>query len=66
MRSYALDQIRDRGFSADSFGTKRKMRELVAAALTRTEDWLELSHPGWGERSTIRDVRRRLEQELFP
>jgi hypothetical protein len=64
VRKFAVDQIRTRGFSADSFGL-RANRELVAEALTRTEDWLELSHPQWPELEAIRVVRRALELELF-
>ena len=66
-RSYALDRIRDRGFSGSSCGDRfalRSTRDLVAGALTATEDWLELTHPRWPERQSIRDVRRRLEMEV--
>ncbi len=42
-------------------GSKRHCR-LVAEALTRTEDWLELEYPaGSTRRSKIRAVRRTLE-----
>jgi hypothetical protein len=52
----------------------RGAREAMADALTRTEDWLEyqgIDHPRRAhrydaERVAIRDVRRRLEWELWP
>jgi hypothetical protein len=71
--------VKASGFDADSFATKRRARELVADGLTRLEDRLELEAidaGGYGrglrraeltrQRETIRGVRRRLEQELWP
>lgn len=78
VRSYAMGRFRDRGFSADSFGeglcvaamktlsTTRGAREAMADTLTATEGWLEIEHPAYPERLAIRDVRRRLEWELWP
>lgn len=66
MRSYAMDQIRDSHFDADSFAHKTKTRQGVAGVLSRTEDWIEGQHPRWPERESIKSVRRRIEQELWP
>ena len=67
-RSYALSAFRGSGFDADSFGHKTKAREALADALTRAEDWLELTYPRsprrQAERTAIRELRRRLEGEL--
>lgn len=64
-RSCALSRFREACFSADSFGT-RQPREKMADILSRTEDWLEATHPGRrAEREAIKQVRRRLEWELF-
>jgi hypothetical protein len=73
-RSCAIGRYRDAGFAADSFGHRRNAREAMADALTRTEDWLEYrevdlprrAHLYRAERDAIRDVRRRLEWELYP
>ena len=71
-RSYAFRRVRDAGFSAVSFGLKtnarwRRAREATADALTRTEDWLELTHPRRAaDRAALQAVRRRLEWELWP
>lgn len=43
-RSYALSRFRDSGFDADSFGHRRAAREAMASALTRAEDWLEITY----------------------
>jgi hypothetical protein len=77
-RSYALSRVRDAGFTADEFSSGdasrgaararwRGAREAMADALTRTEDWLEMEHPRRErERHAIREVRRRLELDLWP
>lgn len=66
-RSYVVQRLRIAGFSADDFGHCRKARKVVADALTRSEVRLELSGPrAQVEREAIRDVRRRLEWELWP
>lgn len=76
-RSYALGRYRAAGHSVDAFGTgskggHRAAREAMADALSRTEDWLEVDERRAGrdqrqaERLAIRDVRRRLELELWP
>lgn len=66
-RSYVIQRLRGAGFSADDFGHQRKAREVVADALTPSEDRLELSGPkAQVERAAIRDARRRLEWELWP
>ena len=66
-RAYLLEQFFGRGFDADSFGNKtiRAPREAMASALTATEDWLEVTYPRI-DRSALRDLRRRLELELWP
>jgi hypothetical protein len=69
VRSYALDQLKRRGFSPVFFGAgsgARPTREAVADALSATEGWLELEHPKYPERKTTKTVRRRLEVELWP
>ena len=67
-RSCALSAFRGSGFDADSFGTRRSAREALADALTRAEDWLELTYPRsprrQAERAAIRELRRRLEGEV--
>jgi hypothetical protein len=67
-RSYALDRFRTAGFTADHFESgKRAPRQALAHALARTEDWLEIEHPRRDrERTAVRALRRRLEQELWP
>lgn len=79
-RSYVVDRLTNAGFSVDSFGGTRKAREIVADALTRVEDRLELVAVKWEtgagrargwkraseERAAIRPVRRCLELELWP
>lgn len=65
-RSYAVALVRRAGFSADAFGHLREARAVVADALTRTEDWLEIRGGHVRERAAIRDLRRRLERELWP
>jgi len=70
VRSWGMNALRGRGFDADSFGAAaaqaRAHREAVAGALTATEGWLEYEHPRWEEREALREVRRRLECELWP
>lgn len=52
--------------AADTW-THRATREAVCNALTFVEDWLEYQHPGRrAERTKLRAVRRRLEEELWP
>jgi hypothetical protein len=66
-RSYALTRFRHSGFDADSFARLIAARVAAVDALTRTEDWLESKGPRTErERLAIRDVRRRLEVELWP
>lgn len=65
-RSYALQILRDRGFSPVFFGERNDVRQAVADALTATEDWLEMRRVTprlEALRLGIRDVRRRLENE---
>lgn len=65
-RSYVVQRMRDAEFSADDFTDSRIAREVVADALTRIEDRLEHRGPkAQRERTTIRDARRALEQEIF-
>lgn len=67
VRSIAVFGYRITGFSPDDFTSGiRAARESMADALTRTEDWLEINHPVWRERESIRGVRRELELELWP
>jgi hypothetical protein len=66
-RSYALSRFRESRFDADSFATRIAARAALADALTATEDFLEVEHPRReGDRLAIRDVRRRLETEVWP
>jgi hypothetical protein len=73
-RSFAIERYRARGFTPDDFGHIRGARAAMADALTATEGWLEMlgvdgrrRGPAFeNERAAIRDVRRRLELELFP
>lgn len=73
-RSYATTRYRAAGFGPDDFARSRAAREAMADALTRTEDWLEMLGVDGirrgakleAERAAIRDVRRRLETELWP
>ena len=73
-RSFALSRFRASGFSPDDFGRVRRAREAMADVLTRAEDWLEMLGVDGrrrgatfeGLRIAIREVRRRLEWELWP
>jgi hypothetical protein len=73
-RERCLSRYRAAEFTPDDFGCLRAAREAMADALTRTEDWLEyreLDEPKgrldrYRQRMAIRDVRRRLERELWP
>lgn len=66
-REFVLARYRDAGFTPDDFGHKRPAREAMADALTRAEDRLEdVSSAPSRERDGLRDVRRRLEWELWP
>lgn len=66
VRVWLLARFRGRGFDADSFRL-RSVREGMADALTATEDWLEINHPRWLEdRALLKELRRRLELELWP
>jgi len=61
VRSYALERFRTLGFSAVSWGTSNEVTAAMARALSEAEDWIELGHPKWSERETIKALRRRLE-----
>ena len=69
-RRLAMAHYRARGFEPDDFEHRRQARAAMADALTRTEDWLELAgrdiESRRRERAAIRNVRRRLEWELWP
>jgi hypothetical protein len=67
-RSSVSNVLRDAELTPDQFGSNRKARELVADQLTRVEDELEprRGKRAAAERLAIRDVRRRLELELWP
>lgn len=66
VRVWLLARFRGRGFDAESFN-RRTVREGMADALTATEDWLEREHPRWRiDRTLLKELRRRLEQELWP
>ena len=60
-RSCALDRFRTHGFAAVSWGASNEATAAMARALSETEDMLELSHPKWPERESIKAVRRQLE-----
>ena len=41
--------------------------EHLTDAMTATEDWLELEHPGWKlDRAELMAARRQLERKLWP
>ena len=65
VRSYAVTLFRKQGILAPgemlTTGPWSGLSAEVARCLSRTEDWLELTHPKWPERESIRGVRRRLE-----
>lgn len=65
-RSAIVKALGERGFKPVSLTTKTKPREALADALTEVEDWLEANRPRAPERRTLREVRRRLERELWP
>ena len=61
-RSSVLASCREAGFKADDFG-EVKPRQHMVEILIRTEDFLEVVHPGRKtERAAIQAVRRRLEE----
>jgi hypothetical protein len=75
-RFQVLAKLRDRGFNADSFATSPKARDIVADALARLEDALELAAIDAGgsargqrrkalttQREALAVVRRALERE---
>jgi hypothetical protein len=64
-RERALRLYREAGFSPNDF-ERLRARAAMANALSRTEDWLELEGGHRRERAVIRDVRRRLEWEVWP
>jgi hypothetical protein len=65
-RVWLIGRYKSMGFDAESFGRKSG-RVAMAGALTATEDWLELEQPrNVLARARIRDLRRRLELELWP
>lgn len=65
VRSEVARRFRETG---GDFGRwSRRDRELIVAALVRTEDHIELEHPGRKrDRDAHRSVRRALETELWP
>jgi len=66
-RSLATKSYRAQGWDPDQFATLRLARVAMANALSSIEDWLESEHPRrTGESVSIRQVRRRLELELWP
>ena len=73
-RSACLSRYRLAGFTPDDFGRSRLAPEAMSDALTRTEDLLEYqavdrprrAHLYDAERAAIRNVRRRLEREVWP
>lgn len=67
-RSAVAASLAGCGFSADSFASQRRAREVVADALSRQEDRLEglRGVRREQERERLAGVRRRLELELWP
>jgi hypothetical protein len=64
-----MSRYRAAGFTPDDFANVRAARETMADALTRTEDRVELLRAASRrdeQRRAVRDVRRRLERELWP
>jgi hypothetical protein len=59
-----LSVYKTAGFKADDYKRLEKARLQMCLALTLAEDWLELERPKNPERVSIRDLRRKLEDEL--
>ncbi len=72
-RDLVMFHYRNDGYSPGDLERVRRARESMACALARAEDWLEdIGDLFWRharqyelERATIREVRRRLEWELW-
>jgi len=56
-----MDRFRASGGNRDRWAPRDRL--AMADAITHTEDWLELEHPGWGERAALATMRRALEGE---
>lgn len=67
-RALVVASAADAGVTRDDFESSRRAREVYCTALTRLEDALESKTTPRveGERRGVREVRRRLEQELWP
>jgi hypothetical protein len=64
-RGIALGRYRAAGFKPDDFERKKRARAAMADGLTAAEDAMELRCAPKA-RAAIRQVRRRLELELWP
>lgn len=65
-RQRIVGHVRGRGFTLDDLEHRRAAREALADAITYAEDWLAGHARHSDERVALRDVRRRLEWELWP
>ena len=59
VRERVLDRFKARGGERNRWAVPDS--DVMAEALTRAEDWLEVEHPRWPERGTLAAVRRKLE-----
>lgn len=64
-RSAVLTRYRAAGWTPDDFARCRAARAAMADAVTRREDVLELRRGRDAERAELRELRRRIERELF-
>jgi hypothetical protein len=59
VRERVLSRFRLEGGNRDRWQSSD--HAIMAEAITRAEDWLELDHPRWPEREAIAAIRRKLE-----
>lgn len=62
VRERVLSRFKDRGGDRNRWNASD--HGVMADALTRAEDWLELDHPRWPERDALAVVRRKVEAGL--
>jgi hypothetical protein len=60
-RCQVMERFRASGGNRDRWAASDRL--AMASALTQTEDWLELEHPGSVERAALSRIRRALEGE---
>jgi hypothetical protein len=59
VRERVLSRFKERGGDRNRWIASD--HDVMADALTRAEDWLELDHPRWPEREALAIVRRKVE-----